>query len=509
MEFDLNRQTLVAEGRPELVELGDKVTGNHMTYDLESHVGNNYKAETEYEAGLYHGDRIRKPSEKELDVMNGSYSTCNLPEPHYHFASRWMKIYLKDKLVAKPVVFYVKKVPLLALPFWVFPIKPGRHSGFLFPQFQLGFSNRAGQFFRNGGYYWAPNDYMDLTADGDYYQAEPSWVIRGEANYKLLYVLDGTMNGSYARDEALKQENWDFDADHNQDLTPRTRLVARASFISSRDYNSSNLFGRPLSQRLNRFLTSSFAVSHAADWASFNDFVERRQDLDADLELEGKPTGTRASQNNLTESVPSLSLSFPTRNAGSLGMFHGTPLEKALSTMYLSLDGSFLSLHQRHAYVAGRVPFAADSTQDSVFVVGQEDNTRRGFQSHVSVSDSRRAFGWLNLQPNLNGTIAVFDHDVLGKKVVPTGVWSSGMTASASFYGTFAPRLGALEAFRHVIFPSLSLSYSPDFPNLLVAGPNGLRDRFESFGGIGVSGFKQFRMGFGLHQRLQIKLRHK
>ena len=90
-----------------------------------------------------------------------------------------MKIYLKDKLVAKPVVFYLRNVPVLALPFWVFPVKPGRHSGFLFPQFELGLSNSAGQFIRNAGYYWAPNDYMDFTAGGDYYQAEPSWVLRG------------------------------------------------------------------------------------------------------------------------------------------------------------------------------------------------------------------------------------------------------------------------------------------------------------------------------------------
>src|SRR5206468_2466780 len=180
-------------------------------------------------------------------------------EPHYHFSAHWMKIYLRDKLVAKPVVFYVRNVPLLALPFWIFPIKPGRHSGFLLPQFELGFTNRAGQFFRNAGYYWAPNDYMDLTFSGDYYQFEPSWVVRLDGDYKLLYVLDGNFRGSFARNEnpGAKSENWDLNADHSQELGPRTRLVARASFVSSKDYNSSNLYGRSLYQRLNRFLVSS------------------------------------------------------------------------------------------------------------------------------------------------------------------------------------------------------------------------------------------------------------
>ena len=88
-----------------------------MTYDMSSRVGTIYQAETSFERGLYQGQRIRKVGDNELDVMSGSYSTCDLEEPHYHFAAHWMKIYLKDKLVAKPMVFYVRNVPLLTLPF--------------------------------------------------------------------------------------------------------------------------------------------------------------------------------------------------------------------------------------------------------------------------------------------------------------------------------------------------------------------------------------------------------
>jgi lipopolysaccharide assembly outer membrane protein LptD (OstA) len=178
VEYDVEKQTLVASGNPDLTDRGERVTGHLMTYDMSSRVGTIYQAETSFERGLYQGQRIRKVGDNELDVMSGSYSTCDLEEPHYHFAAHWMKIYLKDKLVAKPVVFYVKNVPLLALPFWIFPIKPGRHSGFLFPQIEFGFNEQSGQFIRNAGYYWAPNDYMDLTATGDYYQAQPSWKLR-------------------------------------------------------------------------------------------------------------------------------------------------------------------------------------------------------------------------------------------------------------------------------------------------------------------------------------------
>ena len=520
VEFDSEKQTLMASGSPQLVDRGDKVTGHLMTYDLESRTGTIYQAETAYEKGLYHGERIRKVGDDVLDVMKGSYSTCNQDQPHYHFQARWMKIFLKDKLVAKPVVFYIRNVPLLALPFWVFPIKPGRHSGFVFPQFELGFNNRSGQFIRNAGYYWAPNDYMDATVAGDYYQAEPAWVIRGEAVYRLLYTLDGRLGGTFARSEADQRDRYDFTGDHSQELSPSTRLVARASFVSSRDYRKSNLFGSPLSRRLDRFLTSSLAVSHSAGWASLNAVIDRRQDLDADESikdpdgegpLQGPAPGRNASLANLTESVPSLTVAFPTRTLGALGLVKGTPLEKPLSSVYFSLNARFLSLRQRTAFVEGYRFFLRDgATVDSTTTIGQRELTRRGAEGTVSLTDSRRLFGWLNVAPSINVNGAIFDFDNLGNDVVPTGTWNSSFSTSTTFYGASRARLGPVIGMRHVIFPSVSVSYSPDFPHLIYVDSLGVRrERFTDFGGIGVSGFKNARMNFSLDQRLQVKVQRK
>jgi lipopolysaccharide assembly outer membrane protein LptD (OstA) len=528
VEYDVERQTLVASGQPDLIDRGDRVTGHLMTYDMTSRIGTIYQAQTAYERGLYHGERIRKVGDNVLDVMQGSYSTCDLEQPHYHFAAHWMKIYLKDKLVAKPVVFYIENVPLLALPFWIFPIKPGRHSGFLFPQFEFGFSNSAGQFLRNAGYYWAPNDYMDLTLSGDYYQAEPSWVMRAEGVYKLLYVLDGQFHGTLARNERLGREDWDFTANHSQEITPRTRAAAQASFVSSRDYSTSNLYGRTLSQRLNRFLTSNLSISHNADWASISAALDRRQDLDADAgiadpdgrgPLHGRATGTLATLANLTETTPSAAISFPTRTVGAIGPLQGTFLEKPLSTLYFSLSSRFTSQHERRAFVAGQDTFSVDGVPDSVARLGQRITTRRALGSSASLSDSRRLLGWLNLQPHIDADMVVFDFDEQGHRIdlarpgsltsTTAGVWRSGVTTSATFYGTFRPRLGPLIGLRHVVTPSVSYSYSPEFTNLSFTDARGFRvSRFNSFGGFGVSGFKQSFMSFGLDQRLQVKLKH-
>lgn len=509
VEYDVDRQTLVAEGQPQLLERGDKVTGHLMTYDLESRVGTIYEANTAYERGLYHGEKIRKVGDNELDVMNGVYSTCDLPEPHFHFASHYMKVYLKDKLVAKPVVFYVKNVPLLALPFWVFPIRPGRHSGFLFPQFELGFNSEAGQFLRNAGYYWAPNDYMDLTVSGDYYQAEPSWVLRADGTYKLLYVLDGDVHGSLARNEATRHDDWDFNANHQQDLTPRTRMVARAQFVSSRDYSGSNLYGRTLAERLNRFLTSSFSITHTADWASFSAVVDRREDIDADVSLQDPdgplgpaplpPIGTVASLPNLTMNEPNIAIAFPQRILGSLGFLKNTPFQAALANMYFSLSAQYLSYYQRTGFVS--------DTLGGANVVSQNVSTRRAFASNSSIAGSRRLLGWLNFQPRLNGQMVVWDFDEQGNKIVPSAVWSSGVGLGTTLYGAARTHIGRLIGLRHILSPSISISYSPEFAGLTYVDSTGVRrNRFTPFGPIGISGFEDARMSLDLFQRLQAKL---
>jgi lipopolysaccharide assembly outer membrane protein LptD (OstA) len=498
VEFDSERQTLVATGEPKLVDRGEEVSGHLMSYDLETRTGNIYQAETAYEKGLYHGRRIRKVGDRELEVMEGSYSTCENDPPHYRFASHRMKVYLKDKLVAKPVVFYVKNVPLLALPFYLFPIKPGRHSGFLFPQMEFGFNNQSGQFIRNAGYYWAPNDYFDVTLAGDYYQAEPSWMLRGDMLYKLLYRVEGRATGSFAQSEADQNQRWSLSADHSQELGARTRLVARADFVSSRDFRRESGFGTPLSQRLNRFLTSTLSFSHYADWASLNVVLDRRQDLDADESLlgTGAVPGRVAPLPNLVESAPSVSITFPTRTLGTLGFLKRSPLAKPLSSMYFSLSSRYLRYHERTGVL------------DDLLVVQQRGLTRSAVATTASLSDSRRLFGWLNMSPAINASNVVFDHDQLGNKIVPATTWSSSMTASTTLYGSFRTSLGPLVGLRHVIFPSVSVSYSPDFEQLTYVDANNVRQqRFRGFGAIGISGFKSARMSFSLNQRLQAKLK--
>jgi hypothetical protein len=320
-------------------------------------------------------------------------------------------------------------------------------------------------------------------------------------------VLGGTFDGSFVRDESIPRDDWDFSGEHSQEISPHTQLSARGQFVSSKQYSSSNQYGRTLYDRLNRFLNSSLSVNHNADWVSIAAALDRRQDLDADDEIstprdQATNTSPRfSSLPNLTETLPNVSLSFPTRTLGTMGLFRGTAFEKTLSTVYLSMSGRFGSVHTQQGFLLGY-----DST--GAAIVKQVNLTRRAAQTSFGLSDSRRLLGWLNFAPNFSADQAIFDFDEQGHHFgfgsgqtltgTSAATWRAGVATNTTLYGTFRTRLGPVQGIRHIITPSASFFFSPEGKNLT--------NRFNDFGGFGVSSGKQAAVTFGLDQRLQAKV---
>jgi hypothetical protein len=99
-------------------------------------------------------------------------TSCDLPEPHYHFSAKEVKWISERVMVARPAVLYVRDVPVMWLPFIFQDGRPGRHSGILVPRIGINDIVRPSPGFRrqitNIGYYWAANDYFDLTTRFDW-----------------------------------------------------------------------------------------------------------------------------------------------------------------------------------------------------------------------------------------------------------------------------------------------------------------------------------------------------
>ncbi|MEP7028508.1 MAG: putative LPS assembly protein LptD, partial [Candidatus Eisenbacteria bacterium] len=426
--FDSRRQVFEARGNPVLEDRGDTLRGRSLAYDLGARKGTVFGARTRYESGWYTGERIRRLGDSVLDVKGASYTTCSLLHPHYAFESDRMKIYLKDKVIARPLVFVVRGIPLLAVPFYVFPIRDDRHSGVLVPQIQFGFTNGTGSV-RNAGYFWAPNDYMDFTVAGDYQPSIPAWLLRGEARYKLLYKFEGQVQGSYARRiDFTDSRAGDLHGRHYQQFGDNTTLTAEANFSSSSDYTKNPLTGAPLATRLDRFLISSLTLSHRRPWASFNLYLQRRQDLE--------PTPTTVPVPRIQELLPSLSVTFPTRTLGHRAGGGKDAFLPMFASTYYSLSARLVNL--RNVNVFQRL----DSLNS--FSPAETTIARSAYQHQATLSDSRRLFGFVNVGPSLRYTQVVVDRDATGKGPVAGATWGAGASASMTVYGTTKIGIGPI-----------------------------------------------------------------
>ena len=124
-------------------------------------------------------------------------TSCDLPMPHYHFSAREVKWMSRTMLVARPVMLYVRDVPVLWLPFIFQDLRPGRHSGVLVPQFGFYDLVRPSRdYYRqvsNMGYYWATSDYFDLTGRVDWFSDRyVQYGVSGQYRWLNRFV-DGTL----------------------------------------------------------------------------------------------------------------------------------------------------------------------------------------------------------------------------------------------------------------------------------------------------------------------------
>lgn len=495
--FNTKTERMRAEGHPVLYDAKDRIVGNTMTYDLSIRRGTIYGGKTTYEKGFYYGEQIRKVSDQVLDVKDGSYTTCELDEPHYHFGSHKMKVILRDKVIASPVVFYIKHIPVLALPFYIFPIRPGRHSGFQLPQVEFGSSSAGGKFIRNVGYYWAISDYLDATLWGDYYQ-DFRWITHSQTRYQKRYKWSGEINSSFLHTLGSGADQWDLSGRHYQVLGPNFTLTAQGNLTNSSSYLRDQTIGRSVLLRVQRNLRSSLALSKSWSGASLTFGLERTQDLDPD------PGGLR-----LQQKLPSLSFSLPARALGHLPRGKEEARLPWLASTYFSLRSTVLNERDDYFQARPETTVVLDSLGSPVDTVSfrSDVHTSRVAALHqMTLSDVRTLFGFLRIGPNMSYSEIFYSEDAAGNRNQRAGVWSAGLSANTAVTGTFRPSLGPLRAIRHVITPSVGISYQPAYPKLNYTDPSGiLRPRFTGLSGISLSASESRFLTFSLRNDVHAK----
>lgn len=472
--YNSTLQLLDAQGEPVLIEANDKFYGLQMDYDLDSGVGLVKNGSTQFQEGFYFGRHVAKVGDNILKVWNSTYTTCDLEKPHYHFASKEMKVFLRDKVISGPIWLYIGDTPIAFLPFMANNISKGRRSGVLRPEFEFGITKSTGRFIRNFGYYWATNDYTDFTFVGDFNE-DASFRVLVDNRYKLRYRFDGSARFSFYRNLSNFTNEWMLNSTHRQTLGDKFTFNSDLRFVSSDRAPSSISRIDQVADVIDRRIESKMSVRKSWNSVGFSASARRVQQLNVT-----EPGVVKVSTTfpDVTLSIPSRTLYFGTPSKGRNKSFW----EKVLGNIRFSpgVSGKRTTELREYTYTlpghlwTQRRVWTGDTTYyleiDSTTVYKDRKTT---INQNLSVNfSSPTRLGFITVSPRLTASNAYTrntrqfsDSTTLanGETVDSDNIfrWSTGASARTNFYGTFYPEIGSLSGLRHTITPSVSYSYNP------------------------------------------------
>ncbi len=433
---------------PRLEDDMNIVVGDRMQYDLKTGEGQIWKGRTQYEEGFFTGDLMRLNADRTFEMEEATYTTCDNPDhPHYFLRIKYAKVAPEDKAVVQHLTGYVFGVPVVYLPVYVFSVKRGRHSGYTVPNYGSG--EDQGRFLRNLGYYWAPNDYFDLKVTTDI-EANTGILLRPQFRYKQDRRLSGEARGSWQTEYGGKTTGWDLYARHRHEVIPGLTVSGQANIAQSLQYLHSTTRGTdPGYLRSN--MRSNFSVNKKFGRNSLSLRT-------ATTTTTGRPTSPNSTLSFRFATRPIFQPPSRQTRRGSMPDFSRPRTRIEDNWYHAFLFGFNNSLRDRRRNVRGD----KDTTHtgpDTRYFYTQE--TIRTLANTFNLSAPQTVMGWLKLRPQARYTRTweqdTGDDESEGK-IESTEDHTVGMSATTTLYGLFQPKIGRLNAIRHVVTPDVSFS---------------------------------------------------
>lgn len=463
IEIDWKTNTIYAKGLPDssgkivgvpvFKQNTDEVKAATILYNFESKKGKISGIVTRQGEGYILGDTVIKTKGDDYFIKSGRYTTCDAAEPHFYIKSDKLKVIKNKQVVTGPANLYIEGIPTpLAIPFGFFPNKKGRSSGLIFPKY--GESNELGFFFKEGGFYFGLSDYFDLALTGDIYTLG-SWAGSIATNYALKYRYSGNFDFSYSRIRVSEPELPDYSLNksffvnwtHRQDGKARPN----SSFSASVRAGSSNFYQVNISSPTN-FLQNTFNSS-----INYSVFSTRRP-----LSL---ALGATHSQNTITKrvdiSLPSIAL--------TLGATYPFKRKDAVDKerWYEKINFSYTSYAINSISTFDSLLFKKESLQE----------LRNGVQHAIPIVTTIKFLKYFNLNPSFNYTqfwyfkslektwnkdSATLDASTKNGFSIAQS-YQAGAALSTRIYGTLMHSKGWFAGIRHIMTPSVSYTFRPDF----------------------------------------------
>ena len=439
---------------PEFKQGSQQSTQDSLIYNFKNEKAIVYHSKTEQAGITITGDITKKENDSTFYINKARFTTSQKEDPDYYIQTSNIKIVPDSKIVGGWSNLVIADVPTpLILPFFYAPINKGRASGFLIPTW--GQNNNQGYFLQNGGYYFAINDYVDLAVLGDIY-TNGSWGVRFESNYNLRYKFTGNFSFRYENlinsqrgfPDFSKSTNFFVRWNHSQSSqsNPNSRFSASVSF------GSSNFF----TESLNELSSPFFLVN------TFSSSISYFQ------KFSGTPFNMNASlthtQNTNTEQID---MNLPSLTLNMDRIYPFAPKFGAKTNPIQNLGVTYsMNLQNR-----------ISTTDDEFFTPEMFKTAQTGVKHDVSIGTNLKLLKYFTISPNASykdvwyfKTIDKNWNDSINEVVTDTiqgfdsyREYSANVSASTTFYGTVNFKKGRLQALRHVVRPTISYGYRPDF----------------------------------------------
>ncbi len=486
----------------------NEFTSDTIRYNFKTQKGITKNTITQQGELFVHGEDIKKVSDSIIYVRKGMFTTCNLDDPHFAFITNKMKVINKKLAVSGPAHPEFEGVPIpIYIPFGFYPLSQGSHSGLLPPQFTT--NEQYGLGLEGLGYYKVLNDNWDAKVYGNIY-SYGGWSANFNPTYRKRYHYTGSFNISMQSTKNNFKGDPDYSKTNTYNITWNHTVDSKArpgTTFSANVNAGSTKFNQLIPNNPQRNFQNQLgsSISYSKTW----------QNKPYNLTL-----SANHNQNNFTHlinvSLPNAGFTVSTLYPFQKKEEVGTP--KWYEKLGVAYNGTFRN----------QVSF-----YDTAFSFHKLlDTLQWGAQHNFPIT--------LSLPPILGGAIIVSPSvsysqvwiaqkfrrswDPVANKLdtsVTKGLFmdhstSFGLSFSTALYGTYQFKHSKITKIRHVIRPSLSFSYKPDFSKqhyyTTQIDTTGYKVRFSEYEGSLYGYYAEGRYGgmsFQLDNNLEMKVHSK
>ena len=432
-----------------------------MRYNFKTKKGFINSIVTQQGEGYVTSEEGKKGANDEIYMRHGKYTTCdNHEHPHFYLKLSMAKVRPKKNVVFGPAQLVVEDVPLpIAVPFGFFPFNSSYSSGFIMPTY--GDEMNRGFYLRDGGYYFAISDQMDLKVLGEIF-TKGSWGLSAASNYNKRYKFSGSFNASYLVTKTGEKNMPDYSESkdfriqwsHRQDAkaNPNSSFSASVNFATS-SYDRSSLSSLYNPQQYSQN-TKASSVSYSRN------FPEIGLNISSTFNITQNTRGSSLSM-TLPDVNISLNRIYPFKRKKSVGD------ERWYEKISLQYTGSITN---------------SISTKDNLLFKTPLTQWENGMQHKIPVSATFNLFKYINIVPSFNYTErwylrkvkqsydpspASTDHV---KRDTINGFnrlydYNLSLQMNTKLYGMYKPLFMKSKELqiRHVFTPTVSYTYTPDF----------------------------------------------